>query len=72
MSTNNNGLVWKVASGALALFIVTAGAMYGMVSVHAEYPHESSVPRREFEMFEGAIDRRLERIETKVDELLAK
>ena len=65
-----NGLVWKVATGTLALFLVTAGAMYGMVEAHASSPHASSLPRTEFDLFHDTVDHRLERIERKLDALL--
>lgn len=65
-----NGLVWKVATGALALFLVTSGAMWGMVSAHAAAPHKTSLPRTEFDLFHDTVDHRLERIERKLDALL--
>lgn len=63
---------WRVAALALTLFLASAAAMWGMVSVHAEQPHAKAIPRREFEMFQQSIERRLERIENKLDQVLAK
>ncbi len=67
-----NGTTWKIATGALTLFLVTTGAMWGMVSVHADTPHEDALTRPEFGMFKDTVDRRLERIENKLDRLLEK
>lgn len=61
-----NGTAWKIATGALALFVVTTGAMWGMIAAH------DPVPRSEFGMFQGTVDGRLERIERKLDQLLEK
>jgi len=41
-----------------------------MISVHADSAHKSSVSRTEFELQNGFLDERLDRIETKLDHLL--
>ena len=70
--TPRNGLVWKLTTGALALFLVTAGAMWSMIDAHAQHPHVSSLPRSEFVLFHDTVDHRLERIEAKLDALLSR
>ena len=70
--TPRNGLVWKLTTGALALFLVTAGAMWSMIGAHAQHPHASSLPRAEFDLFHDTVDHRLERIEAKLDALLSR
>jgi hypothetical protein len=70
MTPSRNATAWKIATGALALFLACAGAMWSMVSVHAEHPHEDSTPRGEFEIFKSGCEGRLRRIEDKVDLLL--
>lgn len=70
MTPSKNGTVWKITTGALVLFLATTGAMWTMVSVHAEHPHDSSTPRTEFEMFKSTCEGRLKRIEDKIDVLL--
>ena len=66
MTPSKNGTVWKVASGALALFVLTTGAMYGMVKA------QDILPRSEFALFKDTVEHRLERIEDKLDRLLEK
>jgi len=70
--TPKNGTVWKLTTGALALFLVTTGAMWGMVSIHADSPHKNALARPEFDMFRDSVEGRLQRIESKVDALLSR
>lgn len=72
MTSPKNGTIWKVATGALGLFIVTTGAMYSMVQAHAGSPHRDSLARPEFEIFKDTVQGRLGRIEAKLDRLLEK
>lgn len=79
MAPTKNGTVWKYVSGLLVTFLVTMGAMWSMVTVHADHPHKSSVGRKEFEMMHEQLDHRLDRmeaadhrLESKVDLLLAR
>ncbi len=67
---NGSTTAWKVATGALVLFVASTGAMWGMVSVHADHPHKDSVSRTEFTMSQDSIERRLARIESKLDQVL--
>lgn len=70
--TQKNGTTWKLVTCLLTLFVLSTGAMWAMVSVHAENPHKEAVPRSEFDFFHHAVDARLDRIEAKIDELLVR
>lgn len=66
---DKNG-VWKIATGAVAVVLLCTGAMWGMIGAHASHPHDTSLPRTEFEQFMNTCFHRLERIENKVDLIL--
>ncbi len=72
MTPPRNGTIWKLATGALGLFVITTGAMWGMVSVHADTVHRGVVTDGEFVIFKDTVERRLGRIEDKLDRLLEK
>ncbi len=75
---NGSSMAWKIATGVLSIAILILGAMWGMVTVHADTTHKGSVHREEFDMHQvqetqrfGGIEKRLDRIETKLDLALA-
>lgn len=65
-------MAWKFATGALTLFLITTGALWGMISVHADTPHKEAVARPEFKLLKEGVHSRLDRIESKLDRLLEK
>lgn len=56
----SNGTLWKVATGAVSLVLVCAGATWGMIQVHQANPHPDAVPRSEMGMLRELIETKLE------------